>query len=91
MAKIIRRERAEILADHKWWKELEKYLPWHLHGFTGRVVADFITEPIHHSGDRLYNAVVLPRIRHKSFLTLQGHQRDQILEAIQKSQIQSGR
>ena len=76
-------ERAEILRDRKWWKRLEKHLPWRLHGFTYRSIASFYTMPVRQSGVPLVDAIVTPLTNRRALIELTGQQRDQLIAALE--------
>jgi hypothetical protein len=78
-------ERKQIMADHRYWQALEKYLPWRLHGFSYRSSASFITGGVRMTGNPLCDALVAPRTNPGSFLHLTGPQRDQLIAVLERT------
>lgn len=72
----------QVLADHKFWKEIEKRLPWRLNGFSYQRSASFFTAPVENTGSPLGDVLCLPRTHPWAMIELTGEQRNQILAAI---------
>ena len=84
MSRASKAECKQAIADAAYWHELEKYLPWKLHGFTFRSGANYHTGGARFSSDPIYNALVPPASNPCAFVSLTGAQRDQLVTAFKE-------
>lgn len=58
-------ELRQIMADQRWWKRIEQFVPWKLQGFTKRNFAQFATP---HEGAVSWGTVYLSGTQYKQLL-----------------------
>ena len=89
LPKATKAEIRQAREEQAFWEELCKYLPWRVHGWTGKSHACYITAPVKRlagNGEdaKLWNAIVLPRLveNQRSLIEVSGEQCTQILTAL---------